>query len=107
MTTTRLRVSEWGASELDLRREVLDLEDDPNVLAALACWNGRSFVIPAGADVWAIWLGLSEMGRDCDSYAEHDRHPETRQHNRWARDGLGGLADRVFAIAKHVPYLIA
>lgn len=91
----QFKVATWAASELDLQREVMDLEDDPDVLAALRCWDGKTFTVAGDADLDAIHRGLVVLANACDSYAEHDKHPETRNHNRWARDGLSGLSLRL------------
>ena len=88
-----LRVAPWAASELDIRREVADLHDEPEVLAALACWDGERFTVTS--DALEVHAGLTALANGCDDLAEHDTHPETRAHNRWARDGLTALASRV------------
>lgn len=95
MGSRKFPVADWAASELSVQREVLDLEDDPDIVAVLQCWDGRVFTVADGVDPWSLHRGLTALANGCDDHVERSKDPETRNHNRWARDGLTGLATRI------------
>lgn len=87
----KLRPSALASSELDIRREMADLEDDADVLAVLESWDGRSLVVDRERGQ-RVWHGLVYLANLCDEIALDSRTSiEERRANRAACTGLTTL----------------
>ena len=95
---TRLVPSPWALSELQIQLEVLDIERDPDIRAVLARFDGEALALEGCADLEQVIRGLTALANGCDEWAARSDDPERRQFERWARDGLTGLAGRVMKL---------
>lgn len=94
----RLTPSPWALSELQIQCEILDIEEDPDIRAILTRFDGKALALEEGADLEQVIRGLTTLANGCDEWAARSDDPERRQFERWARDGLTGLAGRVMKL---------
>lgn len=93
--TVKIAADGFAASELEIRREVIDEFDEPDVRAALEAFDGKHLhVTPENAE--SIARGLNELSNLCDDLATTaPLDADEKRANRAASKGLATLMSKV------------
>lgn len=97
--TVTVRLSDYAASEVQIRAECGADLDDEDVAAVLACWNGRSLTVPRSS-LDTARRGLTTLSNACDEDAQRLKRtdPEEAHANRSASLGFTGATMRLLRV---------